>query len=127
MNDYIPWYIPVGPKDKSFVVDGDNFVLSSDFPLHIIPGDRALMDNEEHHAQDIAATGAAKKKLHVLDLLDGKSQQDIIRIMAAAVDQPNRLVEREISLNSERKRVRSIHINSEGELLRTIVIVGPIK
>jgi hypothetical protein len=97
MNDYIPWYITVGPKDKSFVVDGDNFVLSSDFPPHTISEKRA-----------------AKQRLHVLDLLDGKSQQDIIRIMAAALDQPNRLVEREIS------------INSEGEQLRTIIIVGPI-
>ena len=122
-------FIPVGPEDQSIVIDGDNSVLFSDFPPHKLPGDRSLLDDQEYPGQDIEAIAkkrAAKEKLHLLDILDGKAQ-DLLRMISVALDRPGQLVESEITFHSERKRARIMHIDSTGEPRRTIIVIGPIK
>jgi hypothetical protein len=125
MNDSIP----IGPEDQTIVIDEDNSVLFSDFPAHALAGDRSLLDDREFPGQDIKALAdkrAAKEKLHLLDILDGKPA-DILRMIGAALDRPGQLVEREITFQSKRRRARIMHIETEGERRRTIIVIGPIK
>ena len=121
--------IPLGPEDKSIVIDEDNRVLFSDFPPYALPGDRSLLDDQEYPGQDIVSIAKkqeAKKTLHLLDILDGKPQ-DILRLIHVALKRPGHLVKREVSFRSERKRARVMHINPEGERRRTIIVIGPIQ
>ena len=121
----------LGPEDKSIVLDEDNQVLFSDYPRysHTLPGDRSLLDDQEYPGQDLESltkSRAAKEKLHLLDVLD-KNPADLLRMVGSALDRPNQLIERVISFQSEQKRVRIMHIESEGEKRRTIIIIGPVK
>ncbi len=84
------------------VVDEDNSVLYTTLPL---------------------PAGFAGKA-HLLDVIDSR-QQDLLRLVGQALEQPNRLIELDTVFRDQPCRVRAIFIQQEGESRRTIVVITP--
>jgi HAMP domain-containing protein len=94
----------VAKNHKAIVVDEDNSVLYTNFP--------------------IAGTVATDGKLHLLDVIDSQ-QQDVLRLVGVALDRPNQLVEADTMFHSESCHVRAVHLEEEGELRRTLILFEP--
>ncbi len=94
----------VAKNHRAIVVDEDNSVLYTNFP--------------------IAGGASADGKLHLLDVIDSQ-QQDVLRLVTAALDKPNHLVEADTMFRSEPCHVRAVHLEEEGELRRTLILFEP--
>ncbi len=94
----------VAKNHRAIVVDEDNSVLYTNFP--------------------IAGGASADGKLHLLDVIDSQ-QQDVLRLVTAALDKPNYLVEADTMFRSEPCHVRAVHLEEEGELRRTLILFEP--
>ncbi len=94
----------VAKNHKAIVVDEDNSVLFTNFP--------------------VSGTVAADAKLHLLDVIDSQ-QQDVLRLVGVALDRPNQLVEGDTMFRSEPCHVRAVHLEEEGELRRTLILFEP--
>ena len=92
----------VAKNHRAVVVDEDNTVLYTNFP----------------------AAGAAEGKLHLLDVIDSQ-QQDVLRLVGAALDRPNELIEADTMFRGEPCHVRAVHLEEEGELRRTLILFEP--
>ncbi|MBI4057388.1 MAG: hypothetical protein HY399_07590 [Elusimicrobia bacterium] len=94
----------VGKGQKAIVVDEDNNVLHTNFPL-----------------QGGSAIGS---KLHLLDIVDSQ-QQDLLRLVGIALDRPNELVEGDTVFHAEPCHVRVLHLKGQGEIKRTLILFEP--
>jgi len=94
----------VSKNHRAVVVDEDNSVLYTNFPL--------------------AGTAAGDGKLHLLDVIDSQ-QQDVLRLVGVALDRPNQLVEADTIFRAEPCHVKAVHLEEEGELRRTLIIFEP--
>jgi len=94
----------VAKNHKAIVVDEDNSVLYTNFP--------------------VAGGATADGKMHLLDVIDSQ-QQDVLRLVGVALDRPNQLVEADTTFRSEPYHVRAVHLEEEGELRRTLIIFDP--
>jgi hypothetical protein len=94
----------VAKSHKAIVVDEDNSVLFTNFP--------------------VAAAAAADGKMHLLDVIDSQ-QQDVLRLVGVALDRPNQLVEADTLFRSEPCHVRAVHLEEDGELRRTLILFEP--
>lgn len=94
----------VSKNHKAIVVDEDNSVLYTNFP--------------------VTGTVAAEGKLHLLDVIDSQ-QQDVLRLVGVALDRPNQLVEADTTFRSEPCHVKAVHLEEEGELRRTLILFEP--
>ena len=94
----------VSKNHKAIVVDEDNSVLYTNFPV----------------------TGAqtADGKMHLLDVIDSQ-QQDVLRLVGVALDRPNQVVEADTMFRSEACHVRAVHLEEDGELRRTLILFEP--
>jgi hypothetical protein len=93
----------VAKSHKAIVVDEDNSVLFTNFPV---------------------SAPAADGKMHLLDVIDSQ-QQDVLRLVGVALDRPNQLVEADTLFRSEPCHVRAVHLEEEGELRRTLILFEP--
>jgi len=94
----------VAKNHKAIVVDEDNSVLFTNFP--------------------VTATAAVDGKMHLLDVIDSQ-QQDVLRLVGVALDRPNQLVEADTMFRAEPCHVRAVHLEEEGELRRTLILFEP--
>ena len=94
----------VAKNHKAIVVDEDNSVLYTNFP--------------------VTGTAATDGKLHLLDVIDSQ-QQDVLRLVGVALDKPNQLVEADTMFRNEACHVRAVHLEEEGELRRTLILFEP--
>ncbi|MBI4051901.1 MAG: hypothetical protein HY400_05290 [Elusimicrobia bacterium] len=94
----------VGSHQKAIVVDEDNNVLHTNFPLR--------------------APVSASTKLHLLDVVDSQ-QQDLLRLVGMALDRPNELVEGETVFKAEPCHVRILHLKGQGDIKRTLILFEP--
>ena len=94
----------VSKSHKAVVVDEDNTVLFTNFP--------------------VSGSGAAEARLHLLDVIDSQ-QQDVLRLVSAALDHPNQLVEADTMFRAEPCHVKAVHLEEEGELRRTLILFEP--
>jgi len=94
----------VAKNHKAIVVDEDNSVLFTNFP--------------------VAAAAGADGKMHLLDVIDSQ-QQDVLRLVGSALDKPNQLVEADTMFHSEPCHVRAVHLEEDGELRRTLILFEP--
>jgi len=94
----------VAKSHKAIVVDEDNSVLFTNFP--------------------VAGTAAEEGKMHLLDVIDSQ-QQDVLRLVGVALDRPNQLVEADTMFRGEPCHVRAVHLEEEGELRRTLILFEP--
>ncbi len=92
----------VAKNHRAVVVDEDNSVLYTNFPV----------------------AAAADGKLHLLDIIDSQ-QQDVLRLVGAALDRPNELVEADTMFRGEPCHVRAVHLEEDGELRRTLILFEP--
>ncbi len=92
----------MGRREGVIVVDEDNSVLYTTLPL------------------PAGFTG----KAHLLDVIDSR-QQDLLRLVGQALEQPNRLIELDTTFRDAPCRVRAIFIQQEGEARRTIIVIVP--
>ena len=90
----------VSKNHKAIVVDEDNTVLYTNFPI-------TRADPAAH--------------LHLLDVIDSQ-QQDVLRLVGAALDRPNQVVEGDTLFRQEPCHVRAVHLEEEGELRRTLIL-----
>jgi hypothetical protein len=81
-----------------------------DDPIVVKPGEQAVILGRENMVlySDFDSASGSKEDLHLLDVIDS-SQQDVLRIVATAMDRPGELVESDITFRSERKRIRVMH------------------
>ncbi|HAH06522.1 MAG TPA: hypothetical protein DCM05_08350 [Elusimicrobia bacterium] len=96
----------VAKTHRAIVVDEDNSVLYTNFP--------------------IAATNDPNARLHLLDVIDSQ-QQDVLRLVGVALDRPNQVVETDTMFRQEPCHVRAVHLEEEGELRRTLILFEPKK
>jgi hypothetical protein len=94
----------VSKNHKAIVVDEDNSVLYTNFPL----------------TGSVTGDG----KLHLLDVIDSQ-QQDVLRLVGVALDRPNQVVEADTTFKSEACHVKAVHLEEEGELRRTLILFEP--
>ncbi|MBI4371294.1 MAG: hypothetical protein HY552_03235 [Elusimicrobia bacterium] len=94
----------VAKNHRAIVVDEDNTVLYANFPL--------------------GAAAAPEAKLHLLDVIDSQ-QQDVLRLVSAALDRPNQLVEADTTFRSEPCHVRAVHLDDDGDAKRTLILFEP--
>ena len=91
----------VSKNHKAIVVDEDNSVLYTNFP--------------------VTGTVTTEGKLHLLDVIDSQ-QQDVLRLVGVALDRPNQVVEADTMFKSEPCHVKAVHLEEEGELRRTLIL-----
>ena len=96
----------VSKNHRAIVVDEDNSVLFTNFPVP---------------APGAAATDG---KLHLLDVIDSQ-QQDVLRLVSAALDSPNQVKETDTMFRSEPCHVKAIHLDEDGETKRTLILFEP--
>lgn len=96
----------VAKTHRAIVVDEDNSVLYTNFP--------------------VAATNDPNARLHLLDVIDSQ-QQDVLRLVGVALDRPNQVVETDTMFRQEPCHVRAVHLEEEGELRRTLILFEPKK
>ncbi|MFA6030646.1 MAG: hypothetical protein WC969_12385 [Elusimicrobiota bacterium] len=96
----------VAKAHRAIVVDEDNTVLYTNFP--------------------VAATSDPNARLHLLDVIDSQ-QQDVLRLVGVALDRPNQVVETDTMFRQEACHVRAVHLEEEGELRRTLILFEPKK
>ncbi|MFH2204280.1 MAG: hypothetical protein ABIJ96_14265 [Elusimicrobiota bacterium] len=94
----------VTSEHRAIVVDEDNSVLFTNFPV-----------------QKQARPDAP---LHLLDVIDSQ-QQDVLRLVGVALDRPNQMVETDTMFQQEPHHVRAVHLEEEGELRRTLILFEP--
>ena len=94
----------VSKNHRAIVVDEDNSVLFTNFPVTGAPG--------------------ADGKLHLLDVIDSQ-QQDVLRLVGVALDRPNQLVEADTTFKGDACHVKAVHLEEEGELKRTLILFEP--
>lgn len=94
----------VAAEHRAIVVDEDNSVLFTNFPV-----------------QQQADPNAP---LHLLDVIDSQ-QQDVLRLVGVALDRPNQMVETDTLFQQEPHHVRAVHLEEEGELRRTLILFEP--
>lgn len=94
----------VSKQHKAIVVDEDNSVLYTNFP--------------------VTGTVAADGKLHLLDVIDSQ-QQDVLRLVGVALDRPNKVVEADTTFRGDPCHVKAVHLEEEGELRRTLILFEP--
>ncbi len=94
----------VSKNHKAIVVDEDNSVLYTNFP--------------------VTGTVTTDGKLHLLDVIDSQ-QQDVLRLVGVALDRPNQVVEADTMFKSEPCHVKAVHLEEEGELRRTLILFEP--
>jgi hypothetical protein len=94
----------VAKNHKAIVVDEDNSVLYTNFPL--------------------TGTASVDGKLHLLDVIDSQ-QQDVLRLVGVALDRPNQVVEADTTFKNEPCHVKAVHLEEEGELRRTLILFEP--
>ena len=93
----------VSKNHRAIVVDEDNSVLFTSFPV----------------------TGAAEDgKLHLLDVIDSQ-QQDVLRLVSVALDNPNQVKETDTMFRSEPCHVKAVHLDEDGETKRTLILFEP--
>jgi len=93
--------VVVSKNHRAIVVDEDNSVLYTNFPV----------------------TGAATTdgKLHLLDVIDSQ-QQDVLRLVSSALDNPNQVKEADTLFRSEPCHVKAVHLDEDGETKRTLIL-----
>lgn len=96
----------VAKEHRAIVVDEDNTVLYTNFPL--------------------ARQADPNARLHLLDVIDSQ-QQDVLRLVGVALDRPNQVVETDTMFRQEACHVRAVHLEEEGELRRTLILFEPKK
>ena len=96
----------VSKEHRAIVVDEDNSVLYTNFPL--------------------AAQTDPNARLHLLDVIDSQ-QQDVLRLVGVALDRPNQMVETDTMFRQEACHVRAVHLEEEVELRRTLILFEPKK
>jgi HAMP domain-containing protein len=96
----------VSKSHRAIVVDEDNTVLYTNFP--------------------VAATADPNQRMHLLDVIDNQ-QQDVLRLVGVALDRPNQVVETDTMFRNEACHVRAVHLEEEGELRRTLILFEPKK
>ena len=94
----------VSKNHKAIVVDEDNSVLYTNFP--------------------VTGSVTGEGKLHLLDVIDSQ-QQDVLRLVGVALDRPNQVVEADTMFKSEPCHVKAVHLEEEGELRRTLILFEP--
>ena len=94
----------VSKNHKAIVVDEDNSVLYTNFP--------------------VTGSVTGEGKLHLLDVIDSQ-QQDVLRLVGVALDRPNQVVEADTTFKSEPCHVKAVHLEEEGELRRTLILFEP--
>jgi len=95
----------VSKDSRAIVVDEDNAVLFTNFPIPSV-------------------SPAGPGRLHLLDVIDTQ-QQEVLRMVGAALEQPNRIVEGDTVFRGESCHVKAIHLQNEGESRRTLIILDP--
>jgi hypothetical protein len=93
----------VSKNHRAIVVDEDNTVLFTNFPV---------------------TPGTDDGKLHLLDVIDNQ-QQGVLRLVSAALDRPNQVVEDDTMFRSEPCHVKAVHLDEEGETKRTLILFEP--
>ena len=104
---------PIGLNDKTIVVDEDNLILFTDYPPKISPPKAGAHLRKE-----------MPEAPHLLDIIDS-TDQDILRLIGVAIDRPGKIVECDATFRSEKKRVRVLHVDSEGGRKRTHIVFEP--
>ncbi|MBI4377189.1 MAG: hypothetical protein HY549_12165 [Elusimicrobia bacterium] len=94
----------VSKSHRAIVVDEDNSVLYTNFP--------------------IAGNATQDGKMHLLDVIDSQ-QQEVLRLVGVALDRPNQIVEADTTFRGEPCHVKAVHLEEEGELRRTLILFEP--
>ncbi|MDD4004066.1 MAG: hypothetical protein PHW69_02550 [Elusimicrobiaceae bacterium] len=107
-SDESMWWLSVlstavDTSSRAFVVDEDNYVLFANFELDL------------NHAGE---------KKHLLDIIDSQ-QQDVLRIIGMAMDNPRQTVEGDVQLNGVPCHVRAMQVQTGGTIRRTLVLFKP--
>lgn len=93
----------VDQSSRAFVVDEDNCVLFANFELNL------------RHAGE---------RKHLLDIIDSQ-QQDVLRIIGMAMDNPRQTVEGDVQLKGVPCHVRAMQVQTAGTIRRTLVVFKP--
>ncbi|MDE2040184.1 MAG: hypothetical protein KGO96_09960 [Elusimicrobia bacterium] len=94
----------VAKNHRAIVVDEDNSVLYTNFPVTVGAGGEA--------------------KLHLLDVIDSQ-QQDLLRLVGMALDRPNQVIEADTTFRADPCHVKVVHLEEDGELRRTLILFEP--
>jgi HAMP domain-containing protein len=94
----------VSKRHRAIVVDEDNTVLYTNFP--------------------VTGTVTTDGKMHLLDVIDSQ-QQDVLRLVSVALDNPNQVKEADTMFRSEPCHVRAVHLDQDGETKRTLILFEP--
>jgi hypothetical protein len=94
----------VAKNHRAIVVDEDNTVLYTNFA--------------------VTGTVTADGKLHLLDVIDSQ-QQDVLRLVSVALDNPNQVKEADTVFRAEPCHVKAIHLDEDGETKRTLILLEP--
>jgi hypothetical protein len=94
----------VSKNHRAIVVDEDNSVLFTNFP--------------------VTGTVTTDGKLHLLDVIDSQ-QQDVLRLVSVALDNPNQVKETDTMFRSEPCHVKAVHLDEDGETKRTLILFEP--
>lgn len=106
--------LPIGPDDRTIVVDQDNAVLFTDFtPKKASPEAGAHLRKPR-----------ADEKPHLLDILDAKDS-DILRVIGVAIDRPGQTVESDVTFRSESLHLLVLHV--DGPPVRTHIVFQPLR
>ncbi len=96
----------VAARSEAIVMDENNSVLYTTFPLKA--------GNEADPAQ----------RVHLLDVVDSQ-QQELLRLVGQALEQPNTLLEGETVFRDEPRHVRVTHLSGAGDHRRTLILFEP--
>jgi hypothetical protein len=94
----------VAGKGQAIVMDEDNTVLYTNFELK--------------------PTGEGSQKVHLLDVVDTQ-QQELLRLVGQALEQPNELLSGETVFRGTPCAVRVMHLAGLGQHRRTLILFDP--
>jgi hypothetical protein len=94
----------VSKNHRAIVVDEDNTVLYTNFP--------------------VSGVATVDGKMHLLDVIDSQ-QQDVLRLVSVALDNPNQVKEADTTFRSEPCHVKAVHLEEDGDTKRTLILFEP--
>ncbi len=94
----------VSKNHRAIVVDEDNTVLYTSF--------------------SITGTGTSDGKMHLLDVIDSQ-QQEVLRLVSVALDNPNQVKEADTMFRAEPCHVKAVHLVEDGDIKRTLILFEP--
>ncbi|MBU2529456.1 MAG: hypothetical protein KKD35_00300 [Elusimicrobia bacterium] len=116
----------ISSKDKTYKSSEEKWwrmLLNTIMPL----GQYVMVVDENNsilYANFELESGMDAKNVHLLDVIDSQ-QQNLLRIVGSAFEEPDKLIEGETVFRGENMSVKVMHISEASDISRTLILFSP--